>query len=165
MSAFDEAFEVVVGLEGGYINDPNDLGGETKYGISKRYHPNVVIRTLTLGEAKQIYWNEYWNKLLLAQVQDANIATEIFEQAVNLGSVVAVKNAQTSISLIEGSVIVDGYMGIGTLFALNCLGNRKSAFLKCMTALQFNIYRDIVAKNPSQSKFFLGWLKRVNFNG
>ena len=32
---FDKAFELVIGHEGGYSNNPKDPGGETKYGISK----------------------------------------------------------------------------------------------------------------------------------
>ncbi len=46
--------------EGGYSNDPADPGGETKYGISKRAHPDVDIKNLTVEDAKSIYLNEYW---------------------------------------------------------------------------------------------------------
>jgi hypothetical protein len=58
--SFDKAFEIVVGLEGGYSNDSNDPGGETKYGISKRYNPDIDIKNLTLEQAKQIYLERYW---------------------------------------------------------------------------------------------------------
>lgn len=61
MSFFDQAFALVVGIEGGYVNDPQDPGGETKYGISKRAYPNVDIPQLTLDEAKAIYRRDYWN--------------------------------------------------------------------------------------------------------
>lgn len=57
---FDRAFEIVVGLEGPYTNDPRDPGGETKFGISKRAHPAVDIENLTLDQAKGIYAKEYW---------------------------------------------------------------------------------------------------------
>jgi hypothetical protein len=46
--------------EGGYSNDPNDPGGETNFGISKRYHPNVDIKNLTERGAAEIYLKEYW---------------------------------------------------------------------------------------------------------
>jgi lysozyme family protein len=36
---FEDAFKVLIGHEGGYVNDPKDPGGETKYGISKRANP------------------------------------------------------------------------------------------------------------------------------
>lgn len=62
-SAFDKAFAIVVGEEGGYVNNPRDPGGETKYGIAKKYHPNLDIKSLTLDQAKQIYLRGYWEPL------------------------------------------------------------------------------------------------------
>ncbi len=59
-SSFNIAFELTVGLEGAYSNDPRDPGGETKFGIAKRYHPTEDIANLTLERAKEIYLNEYW---------------------------------------------------------------------------------------------------------
>lgn len=59
-SSFDKAFELTVGLEGGYNDDPNDPGQATKFGISKRYHPSEDIKNLTIDRAKAIYLNEYW---------------------------------------------------------------------------------------------------------
>ena len=35
MKNFKEIIEKVLHHEGGYVNDPKDLGGETKYGITK----------------------------------------------------------------------------------------------------------------------------------
>lgn len=61
MSGFDAAFAFVVGVEAGYVNDPNDPGGETKFGISKRAYPNEDIPNLTLERAKQLYQRDYWD--------------------------------------------------------------------------------------------------------
>ena len=41
-------------LEGGYVNHPDDKGGETNFGISKRSYPTLNIRTLTRDDAMQI---------------------------------------------------------------------------------------------------------------
>ncbi len=57
---FCRAISFVLKWEGGYVNDPDDPGGETKYGISKRYHPKVDIKALTKKEAEDIYRREYW---------------------------------------------------------------------------------------------------------
>lgn len=46
--------------EGGYDNDPDDPGGETKFGIDRRSHPHEDIKHLTLARAREIYWDEYW---------------------------------------------------------------------------------------------------------
>lgn len=60
MTDFDRAFELTIGHEGGYVHDRDDPGGETKFGISKRYHPDVDIKALTLEQAKAIYRRDYW---------------------------------------------------------------------------------------------------------
>lgn len=46
--------------EGGYTNDPDDPGGETKFGIDKRSHPGEDIKALTKERALEIYWRDYW---------------------------------------------------------------------------------------------------------
>src|SRR6185312_16903801 len=61
MSFFLPAFKIVVGIEGGYSNDPRDPGGETKFGISKNAYPNLDIASLTLEQAQQIYLRDYWD--------------------------------------------------------------------------------------------------------
>lgn len=60
MSFFPAAFKAVVGEEGGYVNDPRDPGGETKYGISKRSYPQIDIAQLTLDQAQAIYLRDFW---------------------------------------------------------------------------------------------------------
>jgi hypothetical protein len=59
-----ENFELAVGFvlnhEGGYSQDPDDPGGETNFGISKKYHPEIDIKNLTKIEAARIYFNSYW---------------------------------------------------------------------------------------------------------
>ena len=55
MKDFDKALKFVLKWEGGYSNDPNDPGGETKYGISKRSYPELDISKLTLEQAKDIF--------------------------------------------------------------------------------------------------------------
>lgn len=60
-----ENFALAVGFvlkhEGGYTNDPNDPGGETNFGISKRYHPEEDIKNMTIDRAAQIYKTQYWD--------------------------------------------------------------------------------------------------------
>lgn len=57
---WERAMAFVFRWEGGYVNDPNDPGGETKYGISKRSHPQLDIANLTEADAKAIYERDYW---------------------------------------------------------------------------------------------------------
>lgn len=83
--SFERAFEIVVGAEGGYVNDPQDPGGETKYGISKRVYPSFDIKNLTLEQARGIYFEDYWLKAGCDQIADARLAILVFDCAVNQG--------------------------------------------------------------------------------
>ncbi len=63
MSQFDKLIDRVLSHEGGYSNDPQDPGGETQWGISKRAHPDVNIKALTRAQAIDIYRADYWDKI------------------------------------------------------------------------------------------------------
>ena len=54
-TTFEEIIESVLKHEGGYVNDPHDRGGETNFGITKKFYPNVDIKNLTKEQAKKIY--------------------------------------------------------------------------------------------------------------
>jgi len=85
MSNFDRAFAVVVGIEGGYVNDPKDPGGETKFGLSKRANPDLDIKNLTLGIAQDRYRTRYWNAHNLDSLEYGK-ALLVFDVAVNGGN-------------------------------------------------------------------------------
>lgn len=84
MSFFDAAFSIVIGEEGGYVNDPHDPGGETKFGISKRAYPNLDIKNLTLEDAKAIYKRDYWD-VMGCDALSWEMALIAFDAAVNQG--------------------------------------------------------------------------------
>lgn len=82
--SFKEAVEFSLQWEGGYVNDPTDPGGETKWGISKRAFPNEDIKNLTKERAMEIYYNRYW----VAAGCDSlarGIGIAVFDTAVNCG--------------------------------------------------------------------------------
>jgi len=81
---FDKAIKFVLKWEGGYSNDPNDPGGETNFGISKRSYPELDISKLTLKQAKEIYYQNYWLKCGCDNLPyPFNII--VFDTAVNMG--------------------------------------------------------------------------------
>jgi lysozyme family protein len=82
--SFDRAFSLTVGEEAGYVNDPTDPGGETKYGISKRAYPNEDIKDLTLDRAKELYYRDYWEPLWAGSLP-WTVAYPLFDCAVNQG--------------------------------------------------------------------------------
>ena len=61
LTTFDEIIELTLKHEGGYVHDPKDLGGETNFGIAKRFYLDVDIKNLT-KEGKEIYKKDYWDR-------------------------------------------------------------------------------------------------------
>lgn len=84
MITFQQALDQLLKSEGGYVNDPNDPGGETNLGISKRAYPDLDIASLTPESVAPIYKRDYWDKI------DGDLLTSplnyiAFDCAVNQG--------------------------------------------------------------------------------
>ena len=84
--SFEKAFDFVIGHEGGYVNDSQDPGGETKFGISKRAYPNEDIKALTIERARELYLRDYWLAAGCDNVASEPLAILMFDCAVNQGA-------------------------------------------------------------------------------
>jgi lysozyme family protein len=102
---FDEAFNRVIGLEKGYVNDPDDPGGETNFGISKRSYPHLDIKHISRDEAKAIYFRDFWNRIGAGDLPDG-VVYQVFDFAVNSSIETAIRYLQRSIGVAD-----DGYWG------------------------------------------------------
>jgi len=162
---FLKAFTEIIGIEGGYVNNPDDRGGETKYGISKRAYPNIDIKNLTLNKAKEIYHRDYWIATKLEQIDCYDIQLELFDTAVNMGVYKAQTILQEALNLLNRNernfkdLKVDGQIGKITISAYNQVD--KKILLKVLNGLQFMNYVRIVEKDKSQEVFMNGWMRRV----
>lgn len=110
---FDTAFTRLIGSEGGYVNDPRDPGGETKFGISKRSYPDVNIASLSVDAAKAIYYRDFWKPL--AEAHPA-IKFQVFDFAVNSGMQTAIRKLQAAIGVAD-----DGHWGPVSAAALQAM--------------------------------------------
>ena len=160
--AFFIAFSRTIGHEGGYVDDPTDPGGETKFGISKRSYPGENIRTLTVERARELYRRDYWDRLKLGQISAVAIAGEIFDTAVNMGRQQATLIAQRAVNFLGGAVAEDGIMGPGTLGALNYLAVKDAeALFRCLNGEQYAVYKEIIEHRPLSQKYVRGWMRRI----
>jgi len=84
LNDFKKALDFTLQWEGSYVNDPDDKGGETKWGISKRAYPEVDIKNLTREEALRIYQRDYW---IAAGCDSLSYPMNVvvFDSAVNCG--------------------------------------------------------------------------------
>ena len=138
----------------GYVNDPDDAGGETKFGIAKNKNPEVDIKSLTWAGAKEIYYQKYWLAGKCDKM-DPRLAVLHFDGCVNHG----VDRANIFLQRALG-VKTDGIIGPVTLGKLAASDTFFICGMVCKYREQF--YRDIVARKPSQAKFLGGWLRRIN---
>jgi len=99
----------------GYVNKANDSGGETKFGIAKKSHPNVNIKTLTLEGAMQIFYNEYWLTGKCDKLK-APLSIAHFDACVNHGTGRAAKFLQEAVNVDK-----DGILGTNSLIAINAV--------------------------------------------
>lgn len=166
--------------EGGYVNDPTDRGGATKYGITEAvarangFKGNM--KDLPIDAAKTIYKKQYWIAPRFDQVNNINskVAEELLDTGVNCGVAFAKPLLQRALNLLNNQgkegwpdLAVDGIYGPATLSALKTyLAKRgkdgETALLRVLNILQGNRYIEIAERNPSQEKYLFGWvLNRV----
>ncbi len=177
MADFRTAMQKIREYEGDtYVNDPRDYGGETKCGISKRFHPDVDIRTLTwedpapagMRSALPIYRDEYWNKISGDQIADQSIAESMMDIAVNISWKEAVRWAQHAFNELLRSVdpdttddlLEDGLAGPKTIAAINGY-KRPWEIQKMLEGFQFGHYMRRIQEDESQRAFLRSWLARI----
>jgi lysozyme family protein len=152
MSTFDQLIERVLTHEGGYVNHPEDPGGETKFGIAKRSYPGVDIKNLTRPQAIEIYRADFWNRVQGDQLPRAFVF-QALDAAVNHGVENAVRWMQRAAKVAD-----DGHIGPMTLAAI---GRADTADL----VLLFNAERqEFYTKLSTFDVFGRGWIRRVAAN-
>jgi len=160
---FDNAFDLLMEIEGGFVDHPDDPGRATKYGISKRSHPEVDIANLTEAGAKAIYKAEYW-PWYMDRVTDWGVAAEMFEQLVNMRPRTAVKIWQRALRYLGAEIAVDGQFGAVTLRNINGYSRRmRTPLLKALNGVQFMHFLKLVEGGERFDAFARGWLRRVEF--
>tara|TARA_A100001011_G_scaffold340648_1_gene372951 strand:+ start:473 stop:949 length:477 start_codon:yes stop_codon:yes gene_type:complete len=150
---FDDIIEVVLHHEGGYVNDPDDPGGETNFGIAKRSHPDVDIANLTKDGAKEIYKEHYWDRNKVESLSE-ELRHIYFDMCVNQGRGRAVKIMQRAANAKGADLVVDGGMGPKTIAAMD------GVELDRVRAYRIKYYADLVTRKPDLEKFYFGWFRR-----
>ncbi len=159
---FARAIKVILAHEGGYVNDPNDLGGETNFGISKRSYPNVDIKNLTREQAIEIYCRDWWDRYGYGEIEDLNVATKIFDLSVNMGPSPAHKLLQRAVNWVsEANLVEDGVLGSLTLKATNQADPQK--VVEALRFMAARRYYELAKARPANRGFLLGWLNRAYF--
>ena len=154
--SFDEIIDITLHHEGGYVPDPKDLGGETNYGIAKRFYPEVDIKNLTKEEAKDIYRRDYWVRNKVEELPE-NLRHIFFDMCVNQGRGTAVKILQRACNAKGADLAIDGGMGPKTEETIKTY----KPSLDRVRCYRLKHYYDLVNAKPEQERFLYGWYKRA----
>jgi len=190
MNSFEEAYYKTNLIEGGYANDPQDKGGETYRGVSRKFHSNwpgwKIIDNQKGNKSfpacldeiaelqdliKTFYYKEFWLKIGGDFIPDQALAEEIYDNAVNMGIVQSIKYLQRSLNILNNNgslypdITVDGIPGAGTNAALkDCIEKRGAQMLlNVVNGYQIKHYLELMEKDSGNEKY-IGWFKRVKVN-
>lgn len=177
MAKFNLTLSKVLSHEGGYVNDPDDLGGETykgiarnsngswlgwkiidKYKIDKSFPGNLASNVNLQQFVEKFYLESFWLPLKADQIQNQTSADSVFDFAVNSGLTTSVRLVQS----IVGTK-TDGVIGEQTLNKINSID--FGYFQAALTVAKMEYYMNIIRRRPTSKKFLLGWISRsLSFN-
>jgi lysozyme family protein len=174
-SYFEQAFDHVVQIEGGFSNSKNDLGGATRYGITESVAREEgymgAMKELPLEFAKTIYRRRYWDSISLDDIAAISypISLELFDTGVNMGVSIGVTFLQRSLNALNreqgdyADIRVDGAIGARTVEALRSYFAKRTALaapvlLKALNCLQGARYIELSEKREANQTYTFGWL-------
>ena len=178
-------------LEAGYLNDPNDAGGETIDGIARNYNPNLGLwDVVDAAKSKpnfphcleddvflqrliyEFYFVEHWQKPRIKDIAERNetIGIKLFTLGVHFGTRRPCKWLQRAINVLNRNatrypdITADGIIGPTSIKTFEqCLDNNpEQRILNVMTAVQGAQYLNKMENDPTQEKW-VGWFDRLSF--
>lgn len=177
---FSVALSLLMQHEGGFVNDPIDSGGATKWGISLRflkiqgYVDGDVdkdgdidiqdIKNLRTDQREVIYRKGFWDKNRIGEIMSQRLANMYFGMSVNMGNQRATQLLQRAVNVYfqnnpEEKITADGVCGGSTINAINkCMPN---SLLRLFQQECEIFYQSLVRQHPQQEKFLKGWLSRL----
>lgn len=171
MAEFLSAYRIVRKNEGGYVNDPNDKGGETYCGISRNNYPDwkgwkivdnekplkkgALIDNAELeGLVAQFYKQTQWDVMRGDFITSQEVATYIYDWFVNSKNK-AIMRIQEVLGIEQTGNLRDK-----TLSAINSMD--EAELLKKIHERRLKFYSDHVELVKSDEKFLDGWNNRAN---
>lgn len=153
---FETAFDRLLGHEGGYVDNPADPGGATRYGVtesvSRANGYTGPMREFPIEMARQIYRRKYWDAVR-ADDCPPEVRFDLFDAAVNSGPFQAVKWLQLAVGVTD-----DGQIGPKTMLAMKLSDG-------ALAAAKFNGHRlAFMASLPTWTTFGRGWARRIAAN-
>ena len=148
-----EAIGRLLNREGGYVWDPDDAGGETKYGISKRSYPGEDIKNLTPERATDIYLRDFYEAPGFHKLP-IEYSEPVFDLGVHAGPQQAIRIMQRTVR-----VSADGAIGAKTVAAVVSLPSAQ--FRRKFAVERLLFYLSSILARPKNLKYARGWFMRA----
>ena len=169
----ERIINAIIDVEGGYVNDPNDSGGETNFGITVQVaRANGYtgdMRDMPREVAFDIYAAKYWDAVRADELVELSeiVADEVVDTAVNMGAGRAIKFLQRALNVLNTQgklypdLTVDGAIGPATINALRgYLSTRNELVLsRALNCLQGAFYIELAERREKDERFVYGWFK------
>ncbi len=170
----------IIAREGGYVNDPDDPGGATKYGVTiptmRRLGLDLNgdgqidtadVQVLTRAHAVSIFVEHYFRKPQIDQLPPP-LQASVFDMYVNAGAQ-AVKILQRLLCEMRIEVVVDGIIGpLTVVAAMRGIAAAPDHLADAYGIARRNYYYDLAARRPASRKYARarsggkgGWIKRA----
>ena len=167
MADYKHVIPFILSAEGGWVNDPNDAGGETNKGITYNVWKSVFGDTherfmaMSNEDWSVIFKKLFWDRILGDQIKSQRIADTIVDWV--WGSGLHYPSADVQDILIHTfnqHIAEDGSFGPGTIASINAVDEQKE--FDAIIAKRFWYLDQIVAAHPTNQKFLQGWKNRIN---
>ena len=156
-----KVIERILEIEGGYVNDPDDPGRETNFGISKNSYPDLDIAALTPEEAKEIYYRDFYLHHSLDNYP-LEVAHRLMDIVVHFGVKSRALVVQVALKFLSSDIEVDGKWGPLTTKDLKEAAEKNPpALLGALQLSQGLRYLGVVQKQPEMLKYLPGFLRRL----
>ncbi|MGB5868627.1 MAG: holin-associated N-acetylmuramidase [Albidovulum sp.] len=180
MKTVAEIANEIVAREGGYVNDPDDPGGATKYGVTlatmrrlgldlnRDGRTNTAdVKALTRARAAEIFVEHYYRRPHLDDLPEA-VQPSVFDMYVNSGGN-AVKILQRLLVDMGHDLAVDGALGPQTIAAAHQAAAPDPAlFADAYGIARRNYYYALADARPQSRKYARrkngskgGWILRA----
>lgn len=163
-----DAIDALIAREQGFVNDPLDHGGPTKYGITQetlahwRGHPVTVddVRSLEKAEARAIYEHRYLTGPHIDRIPHKDLRAFVLDIGVMSGPATAIRLLQQCLHDEHGQALTaDGVIGPSTLHAL-WADDEANTIQKLVRQRCIQLV-NLVQETPDQLKFLEGWVTRT----
>ena len=164
---FNEIIEEVLEAEGGFVNDPDDKGGATNFGVTQSSYSAYLgskasvedVKNMTREEAKECYKKDFWNPAKVDRLPE-NLRHIYFDMVVNMGRKNAGKIVQQAVNTKKNQTLleVDGIVGSGTLSHVTSLTLKDVLVERSMFFANNCFDGSRFAKRTRQNKFLRGWI-------